>query len=238
MIEVSDLNPESETTIIIPTLNEEKNIKNMISRLTSLYPDISVVVADDGSKDKTGEIVTKFHAENQRIRLLDRSEAEVKGLTISLIDALEITETRYFLVIDSDFQHPPEKIGEGIKLFGEGNQLVIGTRSSVEGWSFKRKVISWGATTLGKISLFLRRRKRPKDIMSGFFGGETEYVGSLISDHPKTVSPRGYKLLFDVLKVLPKDTRIGEFYYEFQTRSAGESKIGMKHILVYFRSLF
>ena len=74
--------------------------------------------------------------------------------------------------------------------------------------------------------------------MSGFFGGETEYVGSLIRDHPKTVSPRGYKLLFDVLKVLPKDTRIGEFYYEFQTRSAGESKIGMKHILVYFRSLF
>jgi dolichol-phosphate mannosyltransferase len=232
------MNSESETTIIIPTLNEEKNIENMISRLINLYPAISVIVADDGSKDKTGEIVTKFHAGNQKIRLLDRSKKEVKGLTISLIDALEITETRFFLVIDSDFQHPPEKIGDGIKLFDKENQLIIGTRSSVEGWSFKRKVISWGATTLGKISLFLRRRKRPKDIMSGFFGGETKYILSIIHNHPKTVSPRGYKLLFDILKVLPKDTKIGEFYYKFQTRSAGESKIGMKHILVYFRSLF
>ncbi len=228
----------SETTVLIPTLNEENNIDNMITKLISFYPEISIVVADDGSKDKTGTIVTDFHSQNPRIRLLDRKDKEVKGLTISLIDALEITETRYFIVIDCDFQHPPEKIGEGIELFGQDNQIIIGTRTSVEGWSIKRKIISWGATTLGKISLFIRRRKRPKDIMSGFFGGETEFVRSIIRNHPKTVSPRGYKLLFDVLKVLPKDTKIGEFYYEFQTRSAGESKIGMKHILVYFRSLF
>ena len=74
--------------------------------------------------------------------------------------------------------------------------------------------------------------------MSGFFGGQTEYVNTIIRNHPKTISPRGYKLLFDILKVLPRDTQIGEYYYEFQTRQAGESKIGLKHILVYFRSLF
>jgi hypothetical protein len=31
---------------------------------------------------------------------------------------------------------------------------------------------------------------------------------------------------------------MGEFYYTFNVREAGESKIGMKHIIVYFRSLF
>ena len=160
------------------------------------------------------------------------------GLTISLIDALEITKTKYFIVIDSDFQHPPEKIGEGIRLFDLNHKLVIGTRVSVEGWSTKRKIISWGATTLGKISLWLRRRQSPKDIMSGFFGGETSFVLSLVHEHPKTVSPHGYKLLFDILKILPKNITIGEFEYEFQTRFAGESKIGLKHILIYFRSLF
>ena len=235
---MSKTSPVSETTIIIPTLNEEKNIDTMITTLTDLYPGISVIVADDGSKDRTGAIVSDFHAKNQRIRLLDRKDEEVKGLTISLIDALKITKTRYFVVIDSDFQHPPEKIGEGIELFPAGNQLIIGTRTSVEGWGLKRKIISWGATTLGKISLFIRRRRRPKDIMSGFFGGETGFILAIIHNHPKTISPRGYKLLFDVLKVLPKNTPIGEFSYEFQTRSAGESKIGMKQILVYFRSLF
>ena len=230
--------PTDQTTVIIPTLNEEKNINDMITRLMELYPGISIIVADDGSTDETGAIVNQFHQENNSIRFLDRKDEPIKGLTISLIDALEITTTKYFIVIDSDFQHPPEKIGEGLHLFNDGYKVIIGTRMSVEGWSLKRKIISWGAATLGKISLWLRRRSRPKDIVSGFFGGETSFIRSVIREHPKTVSPRGYKLLFDILKVLPRKTAIGEFEYAFQTRSAGESKIGMKQILVYFRSLF
>ena len=225
-------------TVIIPTLNEEKNINNMISELIRLYPGVSVIVADDGSTDQTREIVEQFHANNELIRFLDRKHEEVKGLTISLIDALKITNTQFFIVIDCDFQHPPEKIGEGLNLLVNGKQLVIGTRISVEGWGLSRKIISWGAATLGKTSLWLRRRHRPKDIVSGFFGGETNTILSIIQEHPKTISPRGYKLLFDILKVLPRDIQIGEFMYSFKTRQAGESKISSKHIIVYFRSLF
>ncbi len=228
----------SNLTVIIPTLNEEKNINNMISELIRLYPEISVIVADDGSTDQTREIVEQFHANNELIRFLDRKDEEVKGLTISLIDALKITKTQFFIVIDCDFQHPPEKIGEGLNLLVNGKQLVIGSRESVEGWSLSRKIISWGAATLGKTSLWLRRRQRPKDIVSGFFGGETNTILSIIQEHPKTISPRGYKLLFDILKVLPRDIQIGEFMYSFKTRQAGESKISSKHIIVYFRSLF
>jgi len=238
MIFMSHSKSSDNLTVIIPTLNEEKNISNMISELTKLYKGISVIVADDGSTDKTKELVDQFHANNELIRFLDRKDEEVKGLTISLIDALKITKTQFFIVIDSDFQHPPEKIGEGLDLLVNGKQLVIGTRKSVEGWGIRRKIISWGATTLGKISLWFRRRHRPKDIMSGFFGGETNIILPIIQEHPKTISPRGYKLLFDILKVLPRDIQIGEFKYSFKTRQAGESKIGFKHIIVYFRSLF
>ena len=196
------------------------------------------LVADDGSTDGTSEIVTDWNLKNPNVVFLDRKEAEIKGLTISLVDALNITSTLHFFVIDCDFQHPPDRITDGIKLLAEGHQIVIGTRSRVEGWSYKRKFISWGATTLGKISLFIRRKPRPKDIMSGFFGGNVEFVRNLIKENPKTISPKGYKLLFDLLKVLPRKTKIGEFYYVFNVRKAGESKISMKHILVYFRSLF
>lgn len=227
-----------QITVIIPTLNEKSNIDKMITRLLSLYSEVSIIVADDGSTDGTVEVVLNWGAKNPNITFLDRKNEFIKGLTISLVDALKITRTDYFFVIDCDFQHPPECIADGIQLLSKGNELVIGTRSSVEGWSLTRKLISWGATTLGKFSLLIRRRPRPKDIMSGFFGGETQFITELIIQNPKTISPKGYKLLFDLLKVMPRSTSIGEFTYTFQPREVGESKISMKHILVYFRSLF
>ena len=228
----------NQLTVIIPTLNERNNIDKIITRLLSLYPQVSIIIADDGSIDGTDEVVLNWSSKNPKVRFLDRQNEPIKGLTISLVDALKITETDYFFIIDCDFQHPPEQVADGLRLLLEGYQLVIGTRSSVKGWSFYRKLISWGATTLGKFSLLLRRRPRPKDIVSGFFGGDTQFIRELIDQHPKTISPKGYKLLFDLLKVMPRKTSIGEFTYVFQTRKAGESKIGMKQILVYFRSLF
>ena len=57
----------SNTTVVIPTLNEEKNIEKELKLIETLYPGIHVIVADDGSKDKTQEIVKKFnHYGNQK----------------------------------------------------------------------------------------------------------------------------------------------------------------------------
>jgi len=235
---MNNLSLLSELTVITPTLNESTNIGRLIEQLLELYPPISIIVADDGSTDGTVEIVTEWNRKNPLIYLVNRKDQLIKGLTISLVDAIKEVRTKYFFVIDCDFQHPPDKIVEGFKLLLTGNELVIGTRSSVEGWSLKRKIISWGATTLGKLSLFIRWRQRPKDIMSGYFGGETSFIRNLINNNPQTISPKGYKLLFDLLKVLPRNSQIGEFFYSFNVREFGESKIGMKQIIIFFRSLF
>ncbi len=92
--------PTDETTIIIPTLNEQENIGRMISHLLSIHPLLSIIVSDDGSTDGTSEIVKEWNLKNKKIFFLDRKGEPIKGLTISLVDALNIVKTKYFFVID------------------------------------------------------------------------------------------------------------------------------------------
>lgn len=236
---VSYTAPFRDLTVIIPTLNEYHNIGRMIEQLVDSYHDVSVLVSDDGSEDGTAQLVVEWSQQNPNVRLLDRKDRPVKGLSISLVDAIKHVQTPYFFVIDSDFQHPPARIRDGFALLTkEGFHVVIGTRLHTEGWSFKRKILSWGATKLAKFSLLLRRRSRPIDVMSGFFGGKTDFITDLIATHAQTIAPSGYKLLFDLLKAIPRSARIGEFFYTFQGRDLGTSKMGRKQMIVFFRSLF
>ena len=227
----------SELSVIIPTLNESQNIERLCTTIADLYKGIEIIVADDGSTDGTGDIVRKLSGSNPLIRLLDRGGEEVHGLTISISDALEQIERPYFMVIDGDFQHPPESIGDALKCFDKRVDLVIGRRDHVEEWPFTRKLISWGAQTLGWWSLLLRRRQRPSDLMSGFFGGDVKKILELIKTKDLLVDT-GYKFLFDILKAFPRDGTICEFGYTFRNREFGTSKIGKKQMLAFVRSLF
>ena len=77
----------SDSTIIIPTLNEEKNIGNLINYLKENYPEIKIIVADDGSRDRTQEIALENNA-----LVLDRKNKEIKGITAAVVDALNLVE--------------------------------------------------------------------------------------------------------------------------------------------------
>lgn len=226
----------SDVTIIVPTLNERENIAKLLDALEGLYPGVSAIVADDGSADGTREIVSRRHGENARIVLLDRSGLP-HGLTASVMDAIAVAGTPFFVVIDADFQHPPDKVREIVRLL-DGYDLVVGTREKVENWGAFRRLMSLVATLSGKLSLYARHSACCTDIMSGFFGGRTGVVRPYIERSPSAFEPGGYKILFDLLKLMPASTRIGEVPYTFLDRSEGRSKISTKHIVIYFKSLF
>lgn len=224
-------------TILIPTLNEESNIGQLCNRLHELYAQAIILVIDDGSKDQTQTIVRQLHESIAEVQLLDRSTAGMHGLTISIYDGIRSITTEYFMVIDGDFQHPPEAIAAAITCFQQGADLVVGRRDHVEHWPFSRKLLSWSATLMGKISLSIRRRQIPTDIMSGYFGGRTAVIHNLLSS-TELLAAKGYKILFDILKILPNDLNICEFGYIFKNRERGTSKIGIRQIFEYFKSLF
>jgi len=219
-------------TILIPTLNEEKNIKRLIETILSLYPSINITVIDDGSTDDTIKLVNEFEGV---VSLINRKGNEIKGLSISIKEGIFSVKTKYFMVIDGDFQHPPEAIKEAITCSDENPEFIVGHRIKVEEWPFLRKLMSQGAKFLATISLLFRRKKVPKDIMSGFFGGNTSYIQTMLEQN--SIEDTGYKILFDLLKVAPRDVSISQFGYVFKNREFGDSKIGKKQMIAFLRSL-
>lgn len=224
-----------ETTLIIPTLNEVENIPLLFETLDGLYPDINIIISDGGSIDGTQKLVKKKSAENEKVRLLGNSN--FRGLCENVIQAALLADKKYIVVMDADLQHPPEKIKEIVGALKKDYDIVVATRRKIQDWSFSRNFMSKVATLLGKICLFLRGRKRPNDLLSGFFGVKTDLFQKMIKKNLKRFELGGYKVLFDLLKIIPRETTIGEVNYTFRGRQKGESKIKSKHIFFFLKSL-
>lgn len=237
-IQGPDCKDFSDVTVIIPTLNEQKTVPALLKLLIEFYPGLNVIISDDGSKDGTQQIVKEFSLKNSNIQLLNRSKRKIHGLTASVIDAIKQTRTKYFVVMDGDLQHPPEKIAEIVKKIQQGNALVIGTRGEfAERWVFSRIVMSRVATALANLRLFMTG-VRIKDPMSGFFGGDTELVEKIIKEKGHKFELRGYKILMDILKYTPQETAVSEICFKFGLRREGKSKTNFRIAWLFFKSLF
>lgn len=160
----------NDVTILLPTLNEEGSIADILAYLISHYKGCHIIVADDGSWDRTKEVVLNTGYKN--LVFLDRSKKELHGLTASILDAIDLVKTKYFVVMDADSQHPPEKIEEIVNVLRLGNKLVIASRVGIDAWPLSRRVISYIGGLIGKGSLLLKGKNYvPYDILGGFFWG-------------------------------------------------------------------
>ena len=117
-------------SVVIPAYNEENNIENTATYISSLLQeeniDHELLFIDDGSKDGTWEKILKQHDLNERVRGISFSKnfgkesAIFAGLTESSGDCVA--------VIDCDLQHPPEKLIEMYRLWEEGYEIVEGIK--------------------------------------------------------------------------------------------------------------
>jgi dolichol-phosphate mannosyltransferase len=226
-----------DVTVIIPTLNEAWNLPVLLNIIQNFYPNIKIIISDDGSSDGTINLIKEYQKNNKNLLLVDRTKENIHGVCISVIEAAKKAKTNYIIVMDGDLQHPPEKITEIYNLLKENNDIVIGTRQKIKNWKKSRKLISQLATLLGKLSLFARGKKLPKDILSGFFGIKTDFLQNLIKKNSKSFQLKGYKILFDILKKSPRGVKITEVPYHFGQRNRGESKIRKEHMLIFLKSL-
>lgn len=216
-----------DLTVIIPTLNEERNIVNIIHDVNAVFKTNSIsgqiLVVDDNSTDGTVDGVIARDLPNVEclIRMSD------PGLSASVVDGFNRAKSDIILVIDADFSHPPELIPAMYKAILDGNDIVIGSRymvrGGIENWPLSRRAISCGATLLSRVLL-----PGITDPVSGFFA-----IRKSILDGAE-LKPKGYKILLEIL-CKTKWTRCTEIPYVFTNRKEGTSKLRTGTILEFMK---
>jgi dolichol-phosphate mannosyltransferase len=216
-----------DLTVIIPTFNEEANIRNIVMAVDAVFHEHSlhgqILVVDDNSSDATISIVHELMRTKENVAILVREDDH--GLSQSVADGFSHASSDIFIVIDADFSHPPVLIPRMYDEIRKGYDIVIGSRymegGRIRKWPLKRRVISIGATFLGRL-LF----PDITDPVSGFFAVQKKVV------EKAPLKPRGYKIL---LEVLGKGTweKDKEIPFEFVDREIGASKLKIKTIVEY-----
>ena len=132
-------------SILIPAYNEAPVLDQLMTRLGNLAQevknyDFEFLFVNDGSKDKTLEIIKGFAEIDPRVSYINLSRNF--GKEIGMIAGLDHVTGDATVVIDADLQDPPELIPEMIKLWEEGYDDVYAKRKSREGETALKKFTS------------------------------------------------------------------------------------------------
>lgn len=132
-------------SILIPAYNEEPVLDKLFTRLANLANDtkdynFEFLFVNDGSKDKTLDIIKDYAEKDPRVSYLNLSRNF--GKEIGMIAGLDHVTGDATVIIDADLQDPPELIPEMIKLWEEGYDDVFAKRQSREGESWFKKFTS------------------------------------------------------------------------------------------------
>ena len=140
--------------LVIPCYNEEDALpltkrvldKKMNDLIKDEYisKDSKVVLVNDGSKDKTWEIISKLHEENNMYVgiNLSRNKGHQNALLAGLMYAKEHSDIS--ISMDADLQDDINVIDEMLKKYNEGSEVVYGVRSSRKKDTFFKKITAEG----------------------------------------------------------------------------------------------
>jgi glycosyltransferase involved in cell wall biosynthesis len=125
-------------SVVVPCYNEEEVLVHTHSRLTQVLDrlenaEYELVYVDDGSSDRTDEILRSLHqtSPQTRVVMLSRNFGHQAAVTAGLTAATG----QCVVIIDADLQDPPEVIAEMVERWREGYEVVYGIRESRAGES-------------------------------------------------------------------------------------------------------
>ena len=209
-------------SVIVPMYYEEKVAEECYNRLTNVLKNIKdyeyeIIVINDGSKDKTLEILEKLAQNDENLKVI--SFTRNFGHQAAVTAGLKYVTGDAIVIIDADMQDPPELIPEMLKLWEDGNEIIYGKRKTREGeTAFKLLTAKMFYNTLNALSDV----EIPKDT------GDFRLVDRKVVDTINLL-PEHNKFLRGLFSwVGYKQT---PFEYERKERFAGKTKYPLKKML-------
>ncbi len=206
-------NYKKQASIIIPAYNEEASIGEVLAKLLATFGsadfDYEVIVVNDGSTDRTAEIVRGFG-----VKLVQQESNRGYGASLKI----GIDQARYNIIVitDADGTYPNDRIPEIVRLMDDYD-MVVGSRTGEDvTMNFLRRIIKW---LLRKYSNYLVKYKIP-DLNSGLRAFKKD-----IYEKFRSLMPEGFSFTTTItLALLSNDYRVKYLPIDYYKR-AGRSKI-------------
>ena len=216
-----------KTIIIIPTLNEKKNIDSLISKIVAIDKKFDLLFVDDNSNDGTREKIIKNQKKNKKINFIFRNKKY--GVGSAHKDGLSYAYKKKYsiaITMDADGTHEPRYIPALIKNL-EDHSITITNRfassNSLHDWPWYRKLLTTlryylinlmlniSYDTSGAYRCYNLKKIKKKDIL-------------LAKDD-------GYSFFWESTYILHKKKyKINDIPVNLPSRKLGNSKMRMKDI--------
>jgi len=166
MSEVSQEADRPEYSIVVPIYNEEETVSELVRRLQLLLEQLDgpaeVILVDDGSSDRSHELMLEAREADSRIKVLRLSRNF--GHQIAITAGMDLATGNAVIIMDADLQDPPEVVLEMTARWREGFDVIYGVREERPGDSpFKR------ATAAAFYRLFRRLSETDVPLDAGDF---------------------------------------------------------------------
>ncbi len=141
---------KTRLAIVSPCYNEEEVLHQTVERLSALYArmmaeglisdDSVIVFVNDGSRDRTWELISELHANNKRVYGINLSHnaGHQNAIMAGMMTAREWADA--VVTIDADLQDDIACIPKMVRLFQDGNDIVYGVKVSRKADSFMKKM--------------------------------------------------------------------------------------------------
>jgi len=212
-------------SVIVPCYNEEAVISVTYSRLKNVLSELDnfssrIIFINDGSKDKTREMLSAIAAEDQSVQVINfsRNFGHQKAVTAGIHHC----STDLAIIIDADLQDPPELIPALLaKQEAEQANVIYCVRKSRAGES---KFKLWTA------KIFYRMLNKLSEVQFPLDTGDFRLIDASVIREFNRFKEKGKYIRGIISWIGFKQV---PFYYEREARFAGETKYPLKKMLTF-----